>query len=73
MRSDDLRFPGSIEIVVMVSRFCPVGRGQAMEGPGLETRPGVCCRAVGAGLAYPHTLSAVVRVVWGRSQFVSGT
>ena len=38
-----------------------------MEGPVTRIQAGGCCRAVGAGLAYPHTLSAVVRVVWGRS------
>ena len=34
-----------------------------------ETRiqAGGCVRAVGTGLAYPHMLSAVVKVVWGRS------
>ena len=41
--------------------------GQAMEGPGLKTRPGVAVRAFGTGLDYPHMLSAAVRVVWGRS------
>ena len=41
--------------------------GQAMEGPVTRIQAGGLCRAVGAGLAYPHTLSAVVRVVWGRS------
>ena len=43
-----------------------------LEGSGdgrSETRiqAGGCCRAVGAGLDYPHMFSAVVRVVWGRS------
>ena len=41
--------------------------GQAMEGPVTRIQAGGCCRAVGAGLDYPHMLSAVVRVVWGRS------
>ena len=44
---------------------CLVGEG---DGDGrFETRiqTGGCGRAVGAGLAYPHMLSAVVRVVWG--------
>ena len=41
--------------------------GQAMEGPVTRNQAGGCCRAVGAGLDYPHMFSAVVRVVWGRS------
>ena len=44
-----------------------VCRGQAMEGPVTRIQAGGCCRAVGTGLDYPHMLSAVVRVVWGRS------
>ena len=40
-----------------------VGDGRSVT----RIRTGGCCRAVGAGLAYPHMLSAVVRVVWGRS------
>ena len=39
--------------------------GQAMEGPVTRNQAGGCCRAVGAGLDYPHMLSAAVRVVWG--------
>ena len=54
-------------------RFWLMGRRQAMEGPVTRNQAGGLCRAVGAGLDYPHMLSAVVRVVWGRSQFVSGT
>ena len=38
-----------------------------MEGPVTRIQAGGCCRAVGTGLDYPHTLSAAVRVVWGRS------
>ena len=41
--------------------------GQATEGPVTRNQAGGCCRAVGAGLDYPHMLSAAVRVVWGRS------
>ena len=43
-----------------------------MEGPVTRIQAGGCCRAVGAGLAYPHMFSAVVRVVWGDPS-VSGT
>ena len=49
-------------------------RGLFVEGEGagdgrFETRiqAGGCGRAVGTGLAYPHMLSDVVKVVWGRS------
>ena len=51
-----------------------VGGEEAGDGRSVTRNQAVgCCRAVGAGLDYPHMLSAVVRVVWGRSQFVSGT
>ena len=48
-------------MVLVVGR--EVGNGKS----GTRIQTGGYGRAVGAGLAYPHMLSAVVKVVWGRS------
>ena len=48
-------------MVLVVGREVGDGRSET------RIQTGGYGRAVGAGLAYPHMLSAVVKVVWGRS------